>query len=53
MDLGNPIEIVVYHLLIEGIVCLSHRYEFLMVATNILNRCTMISHGIETVYPFG
>ena len=32
MDLGNPVEIVVYHLLIGGMACLSHRDEFLMMS---------------------
>ena len=32
MDLGNPIKIVVYHLLIGGITCLGRRNEFPMVS---------------------
>ena len=32
MDLGNPIEIVVYHLLIGGMACFSRWDEFLMVS---------------------
>ena len=32
MDLGNPIKIVVYHLLIEGTTCLDHQDEFPMMS---------------------
>ena len=32
MDLGNPIEIVVHHLLIGGIACLGCRDEFPIVS---------------------
>ena len=28
MDLGNPVELVVHHLLIKGITCLGRRDEF-------------------------
>ena len=31
MDLGNSIEIVVHHLLTEGMTCPGHRDAFLMV----------------------
>ena len=32
MDLGNPVETIVHHLLIEGMVCLSRQDEFPMVS---------------------
>ena len=32
MDLGNPIEVVVHHLLIGGMTCLNHRDGFPMVS---------------------
>ena len=32
MDLGNPIETVVHHLLIRGMICLDRRDEFPMVS---------------------
>ena len=32
MDLGNPIETIVYHLLIEGMICLGRYDGFLMVS---------------------
>ena len=32
MDLGNPIETVVHHLLIGGMACLGHQDEFPMVS---------------------
>ena len=32
MDLGNPVETIVHHLLIEGMTCLDHQDEFLMVS---------------------
>ena len=32
MDLGNPIDIVVHHFLIEGIACLGRWDEFLVVS---------------------
>ena len=32
MDLGKPIETVVHHLLIEGMVCLGHQDEFPMMS---------------------
>ena len=32
MNLGNPVEIIVHHLLIRGMVCLGHWDEFPMVS---------------------
>ena len=32
MDLGNPVEIVVHHLLVGGMACLGYRDEFPMVS---------------------
>ena len=32
MDLGNPVETIVHHLLIEGMTCLGRQHEFLMVS---------------------
>ena len=32
MDLGNSVETVVHHLLIEGMACLDHRNGFPMVS---------------------
>ena len=33
MDLGNPIETIVYYLLIGGMTCLCHRDEFPMMSS--------------------
>nr|CAN66007.1 hypothetical protein VITISV_006818 [Vitis vinifera] len=57
MGLGNPLAVVVHHLLIEGITGLGYRDGFPMVPIpiGILNKGTMISLEIETevIIPMG
>ena len=36
MDLGNPVDIVVYHILIERMTCLSHQDGFLITTQKVL-----------------
>ena len=45
MDLGNLLEILVHYLLIEGMVCLSHRDRFPMVSTLVC----MVTHWIRLI----
>ena len=43
MGLGNPLEVIVHHLLIEGMVGLSYRDEFSMVSALVC----MVTHWIR------
>ena len=35
MDLGNPVEIVVHHLLVGGMACLGHQDRFSMLSAQV------------------
>ena len=43
MDLGNPLEVVVHYLLIEGMIGLGHRDRFPMVSALVC----MVTHRIQ------
>ena len=48
MELGNPFEVVVYHLLIGGMVGLGYWDEFPMVSTLVC----MVAHWIEPMMSY-
>ena len=43
MDLGNPLEVVVHYLIIEGMIGLGHRDRFPMVSALVC----MVTHWIQ------